>query len=142
MRNLLLMLTICALISCKKDVSKQLTSKNWRIESSTVTPAMTIGSKTSTDYLSLMGPGSCDATLELLFHPDGSFTQGSNGALCDLSYDPNNKTSITWSRNNERIILSTSPDAPFNLSGNYLTRKIKINSGGTVYTLVQVYKAK
>jgi hypothetical protein len=142
MRSLLLMLTICAIISCKKDVNKQLTSKNWRIESSTVTPAMTIGSKTSTDYLSLMGPESCDATLELSFHPNGSFAQGSNGALCDLSYDPDNKTSITWSRNNEQIILSTSPDSPFNLSGNYLTRTTKKNSGGTVYTLVQVYKAK
>jgi hypothetical protein len=142
MRKFLLMLAICALISCKKDLNKQLTSKNWRIESSTVTPAMTIGSKTSNDYLSLMGPGSCDATLELVFHPNGSFTQGSNGALCDLSYDPNNKTSITWSRNNEQIILSASPESPFNLSGNKLTRKTEINSEGTVYKLVELYKAK
>jgi hypothetical protein len=142
MKKLLLMLSICTLIACKKDKDEKLTNQNWRIESSTITPAITIGSRTSTDYMALMGPGSCEANWELSFAVNGTFSQGSNGALCDLFNDPNMQTSVTWKRNNDQIIISTSPDSPFLMSGNKLTRTTKIDAEGKVYALVQVYKAK
>jgi len=141
MKNILLMLAICILFSCKKNSNHELSSKNWRITSSTITPAMTIGSKTGTDYLALMGPQSCEATMELSFAADGTFTQTSNGALCDLYYDPKNKP-VTWSRNNDRIVLSSSPDFSFIQSGNTLSSTSYITNDGTTYTLVRVYKAK
>jgi len=141
MKNILLMLTICALFSCKKNSNQELSSRNWRIASSTITPAMTLGSKTSTDFLALMGPSSCEANTELSFSSDGIYTQGSNGALCDMYYDTNSKP-VTWTRNNDRITLSSSPDFIFILSGNTLTSTTYITTAGTTYTLVRVYKAK
>jgi len=141
MKHLLLLFTICVLCSCKKNSDQKLTSQNWRISSSTISPAITIGSKTSSNYLELMGPSSCEATWELSFAADGTFTQGSNGALCDLYYDPSSKP-VGWSRNNDRIVLSSSPDFAYILSGNTLTSTSYITTAGTTYTLVRVYKAK
>lgn len=142
MKKLLLLLAICLTLSCKKDLDKKLSSKNWRVESVTVSPAMTSGNKTSTDYLELMGPQSCAATTTLTFSDKGIFTSGSNGALCDLFYDPNSKP-ITWTREGEQITISSSPQSPFTLKGNKLTRTTTTTSaGGTVYTFEYVYKAQ
>ncbi|RLJ77476.1 hypothetical protein [Pedobacter alluvionis] len=48
MKKLILILTVCLALGCKKDLDKTLTKKDWRIESVTVSPAMTISKKTST----------------------------------------------------------------------------------------------
>lgn len=130
------------MLSCKKDLDKKLSEENWKIESIKVTPAMTIGSNTSTNYLELMGPASCEATAILSFSKEGVFTQGSNGALCDLFYSPNSKP-ITWSREGDQITISSSPQSPFTISGNRLTRTTNTTSaGGIVYRLEYVYKSK
>ena len=140
MKKLILILVICTALSCKKDADKTLTNANWMIESTTVTPAMTSGGKTSTNYLELMGPSSCDATWMLSFAKDGTFTAGANGALCDLLVD---KSIRTWKRDGDRIFVSTAPDSPFILKNGKLTQtKTTSAQGGIVYTFVYVYKAK
>lgn len=139
MKKLLFILAVCTLFSCKKDVEKTLTSKKWTIESTSVSPAMTIGSKTSTDYIELMGPNSCAATMKLLFANDGTFTSGANGALCDMI----SKMQMNrWTKNGNQIILSTSPDSPMSLKGGKLTQTVVMPAqNGVVYTFVHVYKA-
>ncbi|RZL33779.1 MAG: hypothetical protein EOO96_11530 [Pedobacter sp.] len=142
MNRILLILIICLSFSSKKDLDKKLSSKNWRIESITVTPAMTIGSKISTNYLDLSGPSSCEATTTLIFSADGIFTQSANGALCDLFQLPNSKP-VTWTREGNQILISSAPQFPYTLSGNKLTQtKTSVASGGTVYTFEYVYSSK
>ena len=141
MKKLLLMLVICTALSCKKDVDKTLTSTNWKIESTTVTPAMTIGTKTSSNYLELMGPSSCDATMIISFAKDGTFTAGSNGALCDLFV--NNTSITTWKREGEKIFLSSSPNSPLILKEGKLVQTVTTApQAGIVYTFVYIYKEK
>lgn len=140
MKKLLLMLVICTALSCKKDADKTITSTSWMIESTTVTPAMTIGGKTSSNYLELMGPSSCDATWILSFAKDGTFAAGSNGALCDLFVD---QIIRTWKREGDKIFVSTAPDTPFILKNGKLTQtRMTSAQGGIVYTFFYVYKAK
>ncbi|RZK20244.1 MAG: hypothetical protein EOO86_05060 [Pedobacter sp.] len=141
MRIILLMLAICLTISCKKDLDKKLTSKEWKIESTSVTPAITIGSKSSTNYLELMGSASCEATTTLYFSEEGVFSSSANGALCDLFYNPNSKP-IIWTREENQIKISSQPNSPYILNGNKLTQTTTTASGGIVYTFVRVYKAK
>lgn len=141
MKKLLLMLVICTALSCKKDVDKTLTSTNWKIESKTVSPAMTIGNKTSSNYLELMGPSSCDATMIISFAKDGTFTAGSNGALCDLFV--NNTSITTWKRDGDKIFLSSSPNAPLILKEGKLVQTVTTApQAGIVYTFVYIYKEK
>ena len=140
MKNLLLMLAVCLLFSCKKDADKTLTSKTWAIESVTVTPAMTVGSKTSTNYIELFGPSSCVANMKMSFSDNGTFSAGSNGALCDMFITNDVKT---WRRDGDQIFLSTSPSSPFTLQGKTLTQTTTTDvTGGIVYTFVYVYKAQ
>ncbi|RNL49691.1 hypothetical protein [Pedobacter jejuensis] len=141
MKNLLLLFLIGAtLTACKKDADKTLATKNWKIESVTVSPAITIGGKTSTNYIELMGQASCAANMMISFNSDGTFTSGSNGALCDMAQT----TAIqTWKRNDDQIILSSSSKFPMVLAGNKLTQVITSEpQGGIVYTYVYVYKAE
>lgn len=141
MKKLLLMLVICTALSCKKDVDKTLTSTNWKIESTTVTPAMTIGTKTSSNYLELMGPSSCDATMTISFAKDGTFTAGSNGALCDIFVI--NKSVTTWRRDGDKIFLSSSPNSPLILKEGKLVQTVTTApQAGIVYTFVYIYKEK
>ena len=107
MKNLLLILAICLTLSCKKDLDRRLTTNNWNIESAKINPAMTIGTKSSTNYLELMGPASCAATTTLTFSEDGIFTSSANGALCDRFYDLK-AAPATWSREGNQIIISLS----------------------------------
>jgi hypothetical protein len=140
MKKLLLILTVCLAFSCKKDPDKTLTKKDWRIESVTVSPAMTIGQKTSTNYMELMGPSSCVSTSIISFSPDGTYTSGSNGALCDMISDTSIKT---WRRDGNQIFLSNAPQSPLILSGDKLTQTTSTPSQqGIIYTFVFVYKSK
>lgn len=141
MKNLLLILAICLTLSCKKDLDKKLTTNDWNVESAKINPAMTIGTKSSTNYLELMGPASCAATTTLTFSEDGIFTSSANGALCDRFYDPK-AAPATWSREGNQIIISSMTGSPYTIKGNTLTHTTTFTSGGTTYTLVQVYKAK
>ena len=136
------MLVICSLLSCKKDQDKILTSKNWFIQSVTVTPAITFGNKTSKNYLELMGPESCAANSVLSFSSNGIFSSSSAGALCDQFIDPN-KPAITWRRDGDQIFLSTSSNAAYTLKGDILTQVTSsTQTGATIYTFVSVYKSK
>ncbi|WP_316737922.1 hypothetical protein [Pedobacter aquatilis] len=140
MKKFLLILLACTALACKKDADKTLTSNTWAIESTNVSPAMTIGNKTSSNYIELMGPSSCDATWMLSFATDGTFTSGANGALCDLFVD--NKIR-TWKKDGDQIFLSTDPSFPFTLKKDKLTQTKTISlQNGIVYTFNYVYKAK
>jgi hypothetical protein len=140
MKKLILILTVCLALGCKKDLDKILTKKDWRIESVTVSPAMTIGKKTSTNYMELMGPSSCVSNSMISFSKDGTYTSGSNGALCDLKPD----TSITtWRRDGDQIFLSYAPQSPLILSEDKLTQTTSTPlQDGIIYTFVFVYKSK
>ncbi|MFC4212016.1 hypothetical protein ACFOWA_12525 [Pedobacter lithocola] len=136
----LLFLLGVVLTSCKKDADKTLTSKNWKIETATVSPAMTFGNKTGTNYIELMGQASCVANMMISFNSDGTFTSGSNGALCDMAPTVGIQT---WKRNEDQIILSSNTKFPMVLSGNKLTQVITTEpQGGIIYTVVYVYKAE
>ena len=140
MRKLILILTVCLAFGCKKNLDKTLTKKNWRIESVTVSPAMTVGQKTSTNYMELMGTSSCASTSMISFSQDGTYTSGSNGALCDMRYDTSVKT---WKRDGDQIFLSTSPKSPLILKGDRLVQTTSNpGEGGIIYTFVFVYKSK
>ena len=141
MKKLLLLFAIClTIISCKKDIDKTLTSKTWAIESATITPAVTIGNKTSTNYIELMGQASCVANMMMTFSTDGTYTIGSNGALCDMAVSTDLKT---WTRNGDQIILSSDRNSPMVLNGKKLTQTISLPAtSGTGYTIVYVYKAQ
>lgn len=140
MKKLILILTVCLALGCKKDLDKTLTKKDWLIESVTVSPAMTIGKKTSTNYIELMGPSSCVSNSMISFSKDGTYTAGSNGALCDLKPDTSIKT---WRRDGDQIFLSSAPQSPLILSGNKLTQTTSTPlQGGIIYTFVFVYKSK
>jgi hypothetical protein len=142
MKNLLFLLIITALVSCKKDADKTLINKNWVIASATITPARTVGNKTTTDLLELAGPGSCEANTILTFSKDGNFTSSSNGALCDLYVDPK-APAITWRRDGDQIFLSSAPSSPMLQSGEKLSHTTNnIQADGTVYTILRIYKAK
>jgi len=137
MKKLILILTVCLAFGCKKDLDKTLTKKDWRIESVTVSPAMTIGKKSSTNY---MGPSSCVSNSMISFSKDGTYTSGSNGALCDLKPDTSIKT---WKRDGNQIFLSYAPQSPLILSGDKLTQTTSTPlQEGIIYTFVFVYKSK
>ncbi|MDN3587692.1 hypothetical protein QWY86_13500 [Pedobacter aquatilis] len=140
MKKLLLLLFVCTAFACKKDADKTLTSNTWVIESISVSPAMTIGTKTSSNYIELMGQASCAATMMISFSNDGTYTMGSNGALCDMA----TVTGIrTWERSGNQIILSATKKFPMTLSGKTLSQTVTTDAtGGTVYTFNYVYKAK
>ncbi|WP_316806138.1 hypothetical protein [Pedobacter agri] len=88
-----------------------------------------------------MGAASCEATTTLTFSEDGIFNISANGALCDMFYDPNRK-SVTWTRENDQIKVSSAPGAPYTLKGNKLIQITTFTSGGSTYTLVRIYGAK
>ncbi|WP_316830617.1 hypothetical protein [Pedobacter aquatilis] len=140
MKKLILLFIVRTAFACKKDMDKTLTSKNWVIASVTVTPAMTSNNKTSNNYIELMGQASCVANLRLTFSNDGTYTSGSNGALCDMAASTDIKT---WVRNDNQITLSANKNSPMTLNGNTLTQTITSPaSGGTVYTFTYIYKAQ
>ncbi|TBO44971.1 hypothetical protein [Pedobacter kyonggii] len=140
MKKLILILTVCLAFGCKKDLDKTLTKKDWRIESVTVSPAMTIGQKTSTNYMELMGPSSCASTSMISFSKDGTYISGSTGALCDMKSDTSIKT---WRRDGDQIFLSYAPKSPMTLKGDRLTQSTSNpGEGGIIYTFVFVYKSK
>ena len=141
MKKLLVVLLICSAMACKKDQDATLTKNDWLIESATVSPAMTSGGKTSTNYIELMGPSSCVATTTLSFSDNGTFSSGSNGALCDLM--STGARTVTWRRDGDQVFLSTAPDSPLTLKGKKLTQIVKVTEpGGSQYTFTYVYKAK
>jgi len=140
MKKLLLILTVCLAFGCKKNLDETLTKKDWRIESATVKPAMTIGQKTSTNYLELMGPSSCVSNSIMSFSSEGTYFWSSNGALCDLLSDTSVKT---WKREGDQIFLSDMPKYPMTLKGDRLIQTTSsTTTDGIIYTFVFVYKSK
>ena len=139
MKKLLSVLLICTAIACTKDAYKTLVSKKWVIESVTVQPAMTMGDKTSENYIALSGPESCVANLSLSFAKDSSYVAGANGALCDRMNDARVKT---WRREGNKIVLSASPSTPLFFDGKKLTQTTTTEQDGKTYTFVYVYKSK
>ena len=140
MRKIIIVLFICVAAACKKDTDKTLTAKTWVIESATVSPAMTLGAKTTTNYIELMGPNSCVANMMINFSTDGTYSMSSNGALCDMYVSTDIKT---WRRDGEKVILSANGTSPMLLKGDKLTQTTTSNApGGVIYTIVYVYKAQ
>ncbi|GGE59911.1 hypothetical protein EV200_103556 [Pedobacter psychrotolerans] len=139
MRKLLFVLLICTAVACTKDTYKTLISKKWVIESVTVTPAMTLGGKTDTNYIALSGPENCVANLSLSFAADSTYVAGANGALCDMMADASVKT---WKKDGNKIVLSASPSAPLSFDGKKLTQTTTTQQNGTTYTFLYTYKSK
>ncbi|MBE5319601.1 hypothetical protein IM793_10545 [Pedobacter sp. MR2016-19] len=139
MKKLILILTVCLAFGCKKDLDKTLTKKDWRIESITVSPAMTIGQKTSTNYMELMGLSSCESNSMISFSSEGTYVWSSNGALCDMLSDTSIKT---WKRDGDQIFLSAMPKSPMTLKGDRLIQTTSTPAAGIIYTFVYVYKSR
>ncbi|MCX2573544.1 hypothetical protein [Pedobacter sandarakinus] len=139
MKKLIFFTLLCTVLACKKGSDQKLADNNWQIQSSTITPALTTSGKTSTNYIELMGAESCIARMSILFNANGTYIMSSNGALCDM-FD--NFGIKTWRRDGNKIFLSAFAE-PLMLDGKKLTQTTTFTAaGGTVYTLVSVYKAK
>jgi hypothetical protein len=141
-----LILVICflaALTSCKKESVDDITKQDWVLETAVVTPALTVNGVTSTDYKNIFGSGSCLASnYTLIFHEDGSFGFGSNGALCDMLAS---SKLDTWTRDGSTITLKNrfGKETVLTLDNNILT--YTENTGGpavTGYTVFYTFKAK
>lgn len=94
--------SILAFFGCKKDLSEDITQYHWVLKSQTVTPAITLNGKTSTDYLSLQNPQGCTRNNTLSFSENGVFYVSSNGALCDMLA---NNDSQKWIKTDQKLLL-------------------------------------
>jgi len=142
MKRIIGLLLLFTVLSCKKQSEDTLTSSDWLLESATVSPAMTIGSKTSTDYKNLFGPGSCLASnYTLSFNNNGTYTSGSNGALCDLLVSTE---ASKWSIDGNTINLSGSGGfkQTATLANKSLTYTSVSTNNDVTYTIVYIFKAK
>ncbi len=141
MKKLILLICVATgLLSCKKDAADDITKYDWVIESATVTPAVTINGKTSTDMISLSGSGSCYTNLTLSFLENGIFIVGSNGALCDMVPNNNNQK---WAKDGDVIKLTTDYGTrQLTLKGNMIIETGTYSDNSGTHELVSIYKAK
>lgn len=144
MKKLLFVLAVISVVACKKDAEKILVENQWEISAITVNPALTVGNKTTTNYLEYVGPGSCDANNRLTFSDNGKFIQVFGGALCDReAIDPAKENSVTWKKDGHQIIVSSMPDNPYVLQDNILTQTRTLTKiAGSTHTLMYVYHRK
>lgn len=128
-----------ALLSCKKDPSENPSKYDWVLATATVTPALTVGNKTSTDYKSLSGEESCMKNFTLTLFENGSYAFSSNGALCDMLAP--DLTKQKWTRDGDNIILTNNNyTQTFTLVNSTLVESRSFTQNGSTYTLVYVYQ--
>lgn len=144
MKNILLIICVFTLFSCKKDnASENITAYNWVLSAQIVSPAITIDGKTSTDYLSLQNPESCTKNFTYNFLETGIFTFGSNGALCDMIANTNSQK---WKLEGDQIILdygnAINTTSSLKVNENTLTQSSTITVNGVNYSLTSTYKAQ
>ena len=132
---------ILAFLGCKKDLSEDITQYHWKLKSQTVTPAMTLNGKTSTNYLSLQNSDGCTKDNKLSLNTDGVFSISSTGALCDMV--ANNSTQ-KWVRTDNKLLLKygTSFEEEFEIEKDRMTSTSTIVIGDKSYLLVTVRKAE
>jgi hypothetical protein len=143
MKKLILIICVCAFISCKKEnASENITDYNWVLKTAVINPAITINGKTSTDYKNILGDGSCLASnYTLAFLTTGIYQIGSNGALCDMI--PNSKDQ-KWTKEGDLITLSNSYGnaSSLTVSGNTMLQTTSFTQNNVNYTVVYTYSAK
>ena len=141
MKKVWLLLLICTSLACKKSGSNDITQYNWVISSATVSPAMTIDGKTSTNFLEIANASTCLTGLTYVFQTNGVFVTGSNGPLCDRVPDgPNQK----WTREGNIVKLSYggSDTRQAALNGNKLIIVDKYIQNSAEYTVTYTFIAK
>jgi hypothetical protein len=142
MKRLVLLLCICAFISCKKDAAKDITKYHWVLDKAVVTPAMTVGGKTTMDYKNINGPHSCLANdYTYIFLTTGIYQVSSNGALCDMAM---NSSSQKWTKEGDKITLKNGygSNIEATVEGNKMEQTSTFSKEGITYTVKYTYKAK
>ncbi|WP_379087262.1 hypothetical protein [Pedobacter sp. UC225_65] len=142
MKKLVLLFCICAFISCKKDAAKDITKYRWVLDKAVVSPAMTVGNRTTTDYKSINGPHSCLANnYTYVFLTTGTYQVSSNGALCDMVA---NSSSQKWTKEGDKIILANGygSNREATVEGNKMEQTSTFSKEGITYTVKYTYKAK
>lgn len=143
MKSFLVVALILLSFSCKKDnVSENITKYNWVLKAQVANPAVTLNGKTSTDYLSLQNPEGCTKNYTLVFYANGIFAAGSNGSLCDMLA---NSEERKWKREGDQIVLNydlgTAVTA-LTIKGNTLTQISDITLNGSTHTVTSTYIAE
>lgn len=142
MKKLILFLCICTFICCKKDAANHITKYRWVLDKAVVTPAMTVGGKTTTDYKNINGAGSCLAsnyTYEFL--ANGIYQVSSNGALCDMV---GNSDSQKWTKEGAKITLTNGygRNSEATVEGDRMEQTSTFSKEGITYTVNYTFKAK
>ena len=141
MKKLILFLAIVSAIACKKDsADEDVTKYNWVLNTATVSPAITINGKTSTDYKNILGEHSCYASnYTINFLENGLFTISSTGALCDMIP---NSDQFKWTRDGNELTLNYGNlSETFTLNGNTMAQVKQINYQGTNHSLTLKFSA-
>lgn len=129
---------LVTMLSCKKEASDNITAYNWVLTSAKVNPAITIGNITSTD-LNVVFKNGCYTNLTYTFLKDGTFTAGSNGALCDMATSSSKQT---WVKNGSIITFSGDyGEETMTIDNNVMTGTGTIIIAGTTYITTLIFTA-
>lgn len=144
MKKLLLILTLCLALGCKKkndEAIVDITKYNWPLGSAMVNPALQVNGITVTNFKTDKDDSSClNSNYTLRFSSNGSYAFTSTGALCDMiSYHK-----AKWTKNGNEITLNTgySNDEIVILNRNTITQKQTFEKDGTTYTVTYLFVAK
>ncbi|MGM9477680.1 hypothetical protein ACS5PU_14705 [Pedobacter sp. GSP4] len=146
MKKLLLMVTLCLALGCKKkndaENTVEITRYSWALQSATVSPALQVEGKAVTNFMTLAGPSAClNNNYTLNFLENGTFTITSNGPLCDMISYQNAK----WTKKGNEITLNDgfSTNARVaKLEGKNIIDKYIFEQNGTTFTVTYIFTAK
>jgi hypothetical protein len=128
---------------CKKDKTEDLTAYRWVLSAQTVNPEMTIGNKTSKNYLSMQNPEGCTKNFTYRFSTNGTYSASSNGALCDMLA---NSDKQVWSKEGNVLTLAlngfVSSSKTLTITNNTLIEDAMFEQGGKTYQIKSIYKPK
>jgi len=144
MKAFLVLALVFLSLGCKKEnAADNITAYNWVLETAVINPAITIGSKTGTDYKNLQGEGSCLASnYTMIFLSTGIFQISSNGALCDMVANTKDQK---WAKEKNKITLTGNNYLNYNpliVDGNTMVQTNTFTQNNVNYTVVYTYKAK
>jgi hypothetical protein len=146
MKKLLVILTLCLALGCKKkndaENTTEITKYNWALESATVSPAMQVEGKAVTNFMTMSGPSGClNNNYTLSFSENGTFAITSSGPLCDMiSYQ-----GAKWSKKGDEITLNdgfSNTPRMAKIEGRNITDKYVFEQNGTTFTVTYIFTAK
>lgn len=144
MKKLLLILSLCLALGCKKkndDANVDITKYTWPLESAIVNPAIQVNGVTVTNFKTAEDNSSCiNSNYTLRFSANGSYAFTSTGALCDMiSFEK-----AKWTKSGNEITLNSGygNDQIVILNGKTITQKQTFERDGKTHTVTYLFVAK